>query len=329
MINERLDILITQSLSGVISAEDQLELDSILESSSSVNDYYLQALQIWENSQLANFRRIEAVKKEDFQKVLARITTQPKQKKSTSRLSVFTWSRQIAAILTIVVLGTSAYILYWNVPGFGRWTALKASQKIESVELPDGSWVSLNKNSQVVFLNSFTEKSTRQIKLKGEAFFEVTPNVNKPFIVQTQKIIVQVLGTKFNVNENSNKVLVSVSEGHVSMSDKIGHKVMLSKDETGSYQNGNLKKITSNTNFLFWKTGDLTFQNNNLQEVAASLNDYFPEINSVKIETSASAIRITTRFKNAKLNEIFEELSIQFHKKFELKKDGTLIVTDK
>src|SRR5690606_18082388 len=64
--------------------------------------------------------------------------------------------------------------------------------------LPDGSKVTLNSNSSISYTEGFTE-STREIKLKGEAFFQVTKDPARPFIVHTGNIATTALGTSFNI----------------------------------------------------------------------------------------------------------------------------------
>jgi ferric-dicitrate binding protein FerR (iron transport regulator) len=65
------------------------------------------------------------------------------------------------------------------------------------VKLPDGTEVWLNANSRLVY-NSFSA-SSRQVELKGEAFFKVTHNEKAPFVVKTNECDIKVLGTTFNV----------------------------------------------------------------------------------------------------------------------------------
>ena len=83
----------------------------------------------------------------------------------------------------------------------------------QSVDLPDGSNVLLNKNSTISYGADFT---TRTVTLKGEAFFNVQKG-NTPFIVKTNLGEVKVLGTKFNVDTSAETIDVEVEEGTVEM----------------------------------------------------------------------------------------------------------------
>ncbi|CAN0584398.1 unnamed protein product, partial [Ectocarpus sp. 12 AP-2014] len=73
------------------------------------------------------------------------------------------------------------------------------------LKLSDGTLVWLNSGSRLRFPQNFPDsEDTRTVYLEGEAFFDVTPNKKKPFIVNSQDINVKVLGTRFNVSSYLN-----------------------------------------------------------------------------------------------------------------------------
>jgi ferric-dicitrate binding protein FerR (iron transport regulator) len=87
--------------------------------------------------------------------------------------------------------------------------------KRKTVKLPDGTLITLEPNSKLAYPNRFTG-STREVRLTGEAYFEVKPNHEKPFIVHTPYVIATVLGTSFNVEAYSNGIArVVVTTGRV------------------------------------------------------------------------------------------------------------------
>ena len=76
--------------------------------------------------------------------------------------------------------------------------------EIQTHLLPDGSKVILNANSTLTFKEHWTNKTVRVVKLQGEAFFEVKKKgTNEQFIVQTDRGIIRVLGTSFNVKQRA------------------------------------------------------------------------------------------------------------------------------
>lgn len=90
--------------------------------------------------------------------------------------------------------------------------------KIYIVKLPDGSTVHLEKNSKLSFVKDFSGK-TREVYLSGAAFFDVTKNPEKPFIVYAGALVTKVLGTSFTINafDTASKVNVAVKTGKVSI----------------------------------------------------------------------------------------------------------------
>jgi transmembrane sensor len=72
------------------------------------------------------------------------------------------------------------------------------NQVINEYILPDGSVVALNSNSKLVFPKQF-KGDTREVTIEGEAFFDVKPNAEKPFIINAGNAQVKVVGTSFNV----------------------------------------------------------------------------------------------------------------------------------
>ena len=73
------------------------------------------------------------------------------------------------------------------------------NQVINEYTLPDGSVVALNSNSKLVFPKQFNG-DTREVTIEGEAFFDVKPNPEKPFIINAGKAQIKVVGTSFNVS---------------------------------------------------------------------------------------------------------------------------------
>ena len=80
--------------------------------------------------------------------------------------------------------------------------------------MPDGSVITVNKNSTLSYPSEFKGK-TREVALNGEAFFKVTPNKEKPFIIHVNDVTVRVVGTSFNIRSEKGKTEVIVETGIV------------------------------------------------------------------------------------------------------------------
>lgn len=136
------------------------------------------------------------------------------------------------------------------------------------VRLPDGTNVWLNAASSLTYNASLSKVSTRMVKLTGEAYFEVAKDKKRPFIVQTAKQQVEVLGTHFNVKayEDESGTNTTLIEGLVKV---------ISKDES---------RIITPGQHLFNNYKELKVGQANLEETMAWKNGYF-RFNDEKIES--------------------------------------------
>lgn len=128
----------------------------------------------------------------------------PASSPSTTKrmISWLKWS--LAAASVIVVLGVS-WLLLNRKPVPDKQTIVSSGRDSRSaMTLPDGSIVRLNAKSKVSYGEGFG-KTTREVFLTGEAYFEVTHHANVPFIVHTEEADIKVLGTRFNVRNYSNE----------------------------------------------------------------------------------------------------------------------------
>lgn len=108
--------------------------------------------------------------------------------------------------------------LFPNIHSEDFITYTNQSGKIKRINLPDGSYIDLAKDSEIGYASKFAA-SKREVYLIGEGFFQVTKNHSKPFIVYTDKIVAKVLGTSFLVKSgiNNTEASVLVKTGKVSV----------------------------------------------------------------------------------------------------------------
>ncbi|MFC5411163.1 FecR family protein [Larkinella bovis] len=85
------------------------------------------------------------------------------------------------------------------------------------VTLPDGSRITLSENSRISYSTQFDQEASREVFLTGEAFFEVTKNPKKPFLVYANGLITRVVGTSFTVRSAGANVSVRVRSGQVAV----------------------------------------------------------------------------------------------------------------
>ncbi len=194
-------------------------------------------------------------------------------------------------------------------------------EAVKSLELPDGSLVYLAKNTTVEYQKDF--KDNRNVKLNGEAFFDVVRDEQHTFKINTSYGDVSVLGTSFNVNTKFKETTVSVKSGRVALENK-NDKIELTVNESASSDGQSIsEKTRANTNVLSWKTGHFTFENTPIDEAIRDINSYYDQM--IINESQEEECRITGVFKNQKLDEIIEALALSCNLEFSKKNNKFIL----
>ncbi|WP_336835737.1 MULTISPECIES: FecR family protein [Sphingobacterium] len=144
------------------------------------------------------------------------------------------------------------------------------------ITLSDGTKVWLNSNSSLKYPSAFSA-SERRVELTGEAYFEVSKNKQKPFIVETSLQKVEVLGTKFNINayDDESSTQTSLAEGSVRVSCK-NNTTLLKPGQQSTLTDQNIAVRSINLDqVLDWKNGDFNFSNNNLKEIMRKISRWY------------------------------------------------------
>lgn len=151
------------------------------------------------------------------------------------------------------------------------------------VVLPDGTKVWLNAASSLRFPLTFDQLSERKVELKGEAYFEVAKQFKKgkpervPFIVQTEKQQVEVLGTHFNINAYKEEpgLKTTLMEGSVKVTDQ-KNTVILKPGEQAIDSNGQLLSAKVDVeDVMSWKNGYFRFNNTDLKTIMRQASRWY------------------------------------------------------
>lgn len=220
-----------------------------------------------------------------------------------------------AAIVALAVAAVVIRVYQHRVPAvqYARFTA--ASQK-QTDTLPDGSVVTLNKNTTLTYPVAFANNE-RKVTLHGEAFFDVVKDSTRPFIIEAGGAEIKVLGTSFNVRayDTLATVEVVVETGIVQLrSAAKNESVMLEPGSKGVYTKTNAalsKSSNDDLNYAFWRSNKLTFRNTPLKEVVDALNNYYAAGISYENE-NIGRCRFTATFEHDSLSAILEILSVTF-----------------
>jgi transmembrane sensor len=303
--------LITKKIGNELSAQEEQELNQWLEEDMQHRKELEYAQKIW---QLSDQKEIDAFDTEiGWKKMDHRIHNPFKQKKNTGRMVYITLSKIAAACLVLCVL---AYLIVYMV-GKSDYTTITASTRMKNtpIILADGTKVYLNTGAALSYPKKFGTEA-RIVKLTGEAFFDVTPNKKIPFIIQTPKANIRVVGTSFNVLacNRCDSVQVAVKTGIVELSStQSNDKISISKGNTGViYLHPNKLKVSTtdiNMNSFAWKTDSIIFQDSHLFYVTQTLERIFGE----KITISNEKLKncpINATFKDQDLAKILETMKV-------------------
>lgn len=243
------------------------------------------------------------------------------------------WLRElskIAAIFIIAALAGGLYVKNRQPNETQVWNTIEIPiGQRASITLTDGTRVWLNAKSKFSFPDKFS-KDKREVKLDGEAVFDVAHNENASFIVKTKRFNVRVLGTKFNVYayDNSQVFETTLVRGKISLekTNSGQESVVLKPNEMAVYSDNSGKveiKTVDTKESLYWTEGVYSFDNQPLSAIIQRLERYYevkitvenPEILKNKytgkfrysdpIEVILEVVRKNTFFRYKKLrNEI-------------------------
>ena len=168
------------------------------------------------------------------------------------------------------------------------------------ITLVDGSEIELNSNSTLLFTNAINSKE-RKVELTGEAFFDITHNENRPFIVQSSNLQIEVLGTEFNIsNYAENKYLrTTLIDGSVKVFNAIGENVVIKPGEQATiYRNQNDIQVQKADvqESVAWMAGRLIFNNDKLENLIPRLNLWYG-VNFVLVGEEIKDMRFTGTLK--------------------------------
>ena len=228
--------------------------------------------------------------------------------------------RIAAAVLLVAAIGASAVFMVNRMQKVQVIAGV--SERAKNTVLPDGSSVTLNAGSRISYQKSFG-KGSRELKLEGEAYFEVAQDKDRPFSIYAKDARIQVLGTSFNVDASRDDqgVEVYVSTGVVQLAeaDNLENKIILRSGNTGHLYNSEVRSgIAENENSMAWLTGDVDFSGLLIPEATAILNEIY-HVSIVCRGKGIDTIRIDEgeRFHDESLDVILQVICKQSNLKLE------------
>ncbi|MGC4234162.1 MAG: FecR family protein [Niabella sp.] len=347
--NDRLIYLLVRKKSGELTLDEQLELSALIRSSDS---HLLLAEGVDEvfASSLSYKKDIGNDAVNDALKQLHQKMRQPEEMQAPTgkyrRLKVW-----LAAASVALVAGLTAFYF------FQAGTALPKADNIVSTKkgsktnlvLPDGTKVWVNADSKLTYDKGFGS-NTREVTLTGEAYFDVTKDPSRPFIVHTPTLDVKVLGTAFNVraypNEASTQTTLLRGAVEVLLKNKKHEKILLAPNEKIIVQNAipandghitipnktktafELQNIAASKNNAAvveteWTKNRLAFEQERIENLLPVLERWYNV--TIELRHSAKDIRYNGTFENDSLEDVLASLKAVGGFQYRIEKDKVVI----
>ncbi|MEQ6120362.1 FecR domain-containing protein [Reichenbachiella sp. MALMAid0571] len=195
------------------------------------------------------------------------------------------------------------------------------------IQLSDGSVVHLNAESELQYVEGFSENE-RKIYLKGEAYFEVAKDANRPFTVVSNNISVTALGTEFNVNAFSNNIEVALLEGSIMINDLNGSdEVKLEPMQVVRFdsKSGKLNMIDVNAaDLALWRNRVIYFDNTPIDDAVKILSRWYA-VDIDIINASSKELTFSGKFSNRSLELLLKNLSYTLDFKYTIDKNRVIL----
>ena len=268
MDKEYFKILIEKYLDGNASTAEVRELCEWIKNNDSLDRWIMQAIE----------RSDSHLDEEVYERLYTRIkeNIESREKKSHRRFSFVPMLRWAAVVCLPIIAALAVYELGLDskVDTLPLVVTAESGERAK-VQLPDGTKVNINSASQISYPHDFNGEK-RIVELDGEAYFEVTPDKERPFVVKAAGLEITVLGTAFDVcsYKDDSEVSVVLLTGKVDVASESDRYVMQPDEKlvydrnTGTMQVG---KVYSKE-YVEWTDGNLRFENESLENIVKVLS---------------------------------------------------------
>lgn len=296
-----------------------------------ISDSQLRDLFFWLNSEEGNleYERLfnegwiedfDTLKNIDSVKLFSKIEAKIKEKQKSKKKHFLIGIRNAAAIF---ILGLILPVIYYS-----NYTSSKenrqvvyfkeslSNEKVKKMTLADGTDVWLMSGSTISYPSSFAGNDTRNVEVKGEAFFNVAKDSKHPFIVNLGAVGLKVVGTSFNVMNygEEDQIQIALKTGKIDLfeGDYNSKKQFLrvNPGQLVTYRKGESKFSieTNNTDkYTSWIEGILIFHDDPLDEVLKKLGRWYNVVIEID-DASISHFPFTATIKNENLDQIIDLL---------------------
>lgn len=321
--------IIARYLAGEMSNEELYQFEKQIETFPENKNIIVEMKNQWEKmGSYKNKKEIDANK--GWDSLYSRLSTDqliPENRFVEHRLAPVwvKWAASIIVVMTIASL--SFYTVFRSNPALiSLETGTESNTLIQT--LNDGSVVYLANNTTFSYPEKFTS-SERKVNLNGEAYFDITPNPKKPFRIETDKVIVEVLGTAFNIKSESGDLFELVVErGKVRVtlkSDPAQTQIVLPGEKISTNNNHLVKIKNEDSNYFSWKTKQMQFKDESLSNIVNVINKNYKS-NIQLINKEIGDRKLTVTFYNNSLARITELICLSLNLSKQEQSDSTIII---
>lgn len=325
------DELIIRHLAGEASSEEERQLRTWLAQLPENERYYDDLKKVFELGSAHLTQKKQEIDVDINQEWKKFVQTVEKKEAPVRTLiqenSSWPWLRIAATFFLIAVSGfVINYFIFKNSD-----INFQTADSTRLITLPDGSTITLNKYSELSYSSDFGEQS-RNVKLTGEAFFEIKHDVQKPFIITVNNVAVEVVGTSFNVQgyDSRKEIEVTVQTGAVKFSmPELNKEIKLVAGQKGTYSKVAMELSSANNvdiNFLAWKTRKLVFTESDLKSVVETLNKTYQVSISLPANIPSSCV-VTVIFDHQSLESVLTVLETTLNIKYRINGDRVEIIS--
>jgi transmembrane sensor len=226
-----------------------------------------------------HIKREEAISDDEITNEWTKLKQDLRNEDATSGRTIFwRYGYQIAAAVALVLVsaGLFYYARYANASPQLYTTAYGETREIM---LPDSSWVVLNANSALTLSENWESNQLREVWLKGEAFFKVRKKPNHTrFVVNANSVKIEVLGTRFNVNNRHDRTNVVLEEGKVRLIIKDKNDIIMRPGESvevNAKRDLITQKAVKPQLYKAWVDKQVIFEGTPIREIAQQIEDTY------------------------------------------------------
>ena len=297
--NNSIDELLVKYLLHEADAQEHLTLMKWREAKAENEQYFTDFRLIWEESKKLQ-STIAVDETAAWERLQIRLNKDQAPAAAPRRVNLV--MRNLMRVAAVLVLCVGGYFLYEQQTN--KMITVYSEAAIRKETLPDGSVVTLNRHASVTYPKRFTGAS-RGITLSGEAFFNITPDKAKPFIIEANGVSVKVVGTSFNVKTGADKTEVIVETGIVEVI-KREYSVRLNPAEKATVTAtaaAPVKDVAKDALYNYYRTNEFVCNNTPLWRLVEVLNEAY-DARIVIGNDNIRELPLTATFKNENLNDI-------------------------